>query len=270
MKSLQGLTDTGTRLSNLDFSGGYNPSLYETTQFQPEMLQTYTDTLRKSLTPGYQSDIADMKNYLAETGGLTASTSGNMFDKLNTNFENNMAINTGNAGLTMATNALQNRISIANMGIGALGTAGTLGVNYQNNLNNFNLQNYENQVANQLYQDQNKSGGWMGALTGGIGGAALGTGLAVAATPFTAGASLAYLPAAMGAGVLGGGLLGGLGNNTTGNMVLQGGVGAGTSAMNNLRTPTTNKTPITGSVATTNPYNLNDILFNNGQMSYGY
>lgn len=113
---------------------------------------------------------------------------------------------------------VQNQLQQANLG--SFYGFDTQLQNVQNQLNQANLQaaynydtsaqnagiNYNNALANYNQQIQRQ-----GAFGRGIGGLA-GTALAVGAAPFTAGASLAYLPMAAGMGSQLGGMIGGGGN----------------------------------------------------------
>lgn len=153
---------------------GGNPKLLETIQFHPEMLTTFLDTLKMKLTPEKDDAYTQMRNELAAGGSLTASTAPNAFKDIENRFLNTLQVQTGDYGLQTMAKALENRISIANIGMQGLGTASGVGLQAEKNLNDFNLQNYENQFGKYLYDEQNKAGGWLGALQGGLGGAAAG------------------------------------------------------------------------------------------------
>lgn len=252
-QALGDLTNVGTRLSNLDFSGGWNPSLAETTQFNPEMLQTFMDTLKTKLTPQFNDSVTNLRNELAATGALESSTASNSQSRLASDFLNTLQVQAGDYGLQGMMKALENRITLTNMGLNALGQGTAMGQANEQNLNQFNLSNYENQVAAQMYKDQNSQGGWAGALKGGLGGAgigaAIGGGLAIAGAPFTGGASLALLPAiaaGAGTGALVGGGAGYFLPSSSGENLFRGGISAAStmavpryipssSAVNNVR-----------------------------------
>lgn len=267
-KALADLTSTGNRLSNLDFSGGWNPLLQETTQFNPATLQTYLDTLTKQLTPSFKASNTDLVNQLAATGSLESSTASNALAKNYSDFQNTLAVNAGSAGLAQVEQALQNRITLEGLGLNTLGQATNIGQGNEQNLNSFNLSNYENQVAASLYKDQNESGGWLGALKGGVGGGLIGAGIGAALAIPTGGLSLIpAMTAGLGTGAIAGGLLGGFMPQSTSNMLMQGGLAsaptAGRMASNNpFRTNVSlndlsNQTPI--DLATKYP-----MLFGNG------
>lgn len=224
-KALADLTSTGTRLSNLDFSGGWNPLLQETTQFNPATLQTYIDTLTKQLTPSFNASNTDLRNQLAAIGSLESSTASNALSKNYNAFLNTLAVNAGSAGLAQVEQALQNRIKLEGLGLNTLNSATGYGQGNENALNKFNLENYENQVASQMYSDQNQSGGWLGALKGGVGGGLIGAGIGAALAIPTGGLSLIPALVAGGAtGAIGGGLLGGFMPQSTSNALLSGGM----------------------------------------------
>jgi len=210
------------------------------------------------MTPQFNESNTDLRNQLASIGALESSTASNALAKNYDNFVNTLAVQAGSAGLAQTMQALENRITLSNYGLNALSQASQQGGASESRLNQFNLQNYENQFARQVYEDQNKAGGWLGALKGGIGGGVLGTGLAVAAAPFTGGASLAYIPAALGAGALGGGLLGGFSNQATQNSLLQGGISMAPMAMSSAGSLSANRTATNNMFRT--PLNLDTSL----------
>lgn len=271
-QALSDLTSTGTRLSNLDFSGGWNPLLQETTQFNPATLQSYIDTLTKQMTPAFRDSNQALINQLAASGSLDSSTTANMLGKNYSDFQNTLAVNAGSAGLAQVEQALQNRVTLEGTGLNTLNSAAGMGQGNEQALNQFNLSNYDNQVAAQMYQDQNQAGGWLGALKGGVGGGLVGAGLSVAAAPFTGGASLAFLPTALGAGVLAGGALGALSPQSTSNSILSGGLASGSSALSYRPAATASNNPFRSNVGLTDLTNQSSIdlaskypmLFGNG------
>lgn len=231
-QALADLTSTGTRLSGLDFSGGWNPLLQETTQFNPQTLQLYIDTLTKQLTPAFNTSNTDLRNQMAATGSLESSTASNALAKNYSDFQNTLSVNAGSAGLAQIEQALQNRVTLEGLGLNTLDSATRIGQGNEQNLNNFNLSNYDNQVAAQLYKDQNQSGGWLGALKGGVGGGLVGAGIGAALAIPTGGLSLIpAITAGFGTGAVAGGLLGGFAPQQTSNTLLQGGMAVGPSTM---------------------------------------
>ncbi len=188
-----------------------NPNLLETIQFHPEMLTQFMNTLEQQMMPAFDRGKQDLTNELANLGALESSTTSNKMGDMYDQFRNTLQVQSGQYGLATMEQAMQNRINIAGMGMQGLSHASTVGVQTEANRNNFNLANYENQVAKQLYDNQN-SGGWLGALQGGIGGAMSG---------FAMGGGAGAL-----AGGIGGGALGYFGNSSQGSGILNMGLGA--------------------------------------------
>lgn len=218
--------------------------LEETTQFNPQTLQTFINTLRMQLTPEYNRTRQDTINTLANVGALESSTTANALQQGEENFLNTLSVGANQAGLTQTMKALENRITLEGMGLNTLGESARMGQGNEQYLNQFNLSNYENQAAAAMYKDQNKAGGWLGALKGGVGGGLIGAGIGAALAIPTGGLSLIPALAAGGAtGAIGGGLLGGLTPSSTSNMLMQGGMASagtmsgfrpGSTASNNL------------------------------------
>jgi hypothetical protein len=228
LKTMSGL---GNNLTNMDFSS--NPMMADTvSMFNPELSNKFATTLQNSLQPSFDRSNQDLTNTLANTGGLGASTASDALSQNYRQFMNTIGTQTGQFDVTNATNALQNRVNLFNTGVGLDNSVAGYGATNENNLNNFNLQNYSNQVAQQMYQDQNKQGGWAGALKGGLGGAVTGLmagGPNGAVAGAIAGGASGYFSPQGGAG----------GSNQLLNM---GGASAGLLGMKNMLQPTTPST----------------------------
>lgn len=206
---LDQMMSVGNDLISGNFAGNLN-WLQDTTTVNPDIIKGFFTGLQ----PSFQKMRQDTINTLAANGQLESSTTANALAQLDQNIADTM---TGKVA-DLQTQALNNRLNLFGTGLNTITTGTGMAQSNQNALNDFNLKNYENMVAKTLAEQKQKSGGWLGALEGGAGGAALGIALA----PFTGGASL-MLPLAMGGA---GALAGGLGPQGTGGSILSAGMGA--------------------------------------------
>ena len=212
------LFDLGGRLTNFDFSGGLSP-LQDTIDLDPEVSKLALQFAQGSLTPAFNRQRQDSVNQLANLGALESSTTSNAFAQQDENLNSQFQSIVAGASLDDRSRALNNRIGLFGTGLNTLSGATEFAGQNQQQRNNFNIQNFENIIAKALGEQKSQKGGFMGALTGGAGGAALGLALA----PFTGGSSLLLA----GLGGLGGGLAGGFGPSGTGGQIL----GAGSSSL---------------------------------------
>lgn len=194
------------------------PYLKDTISFNPDITALTLQSLRSQLDPQLNQSRQDIINQLEANNQLTGSTTASALTNLQSDYENRLIGAGAEAGIADINRALQNRVGLFGTGLNTLQAAGQGAFQNQSQINQFNLENYQNQVAKSLAEQKQKSGGLVGALTGGLGGAALG----IAAAPFTGGLSLGLT----GALAAGGAAAGGFGPSGTGGSLFNAGAGA--------------------------------------------
>lgn len=193
--------------------------LSEAVSLNPQILEqglTAFDDLAKLQL---EDDIRNIRNEAAAAGQLTSSTfSDRLGDVVEDTSTRRQAYGTQLAA-DLARQALQNRLSVSDMGLNAAQIAGNFGLSNQSAVNAYEQQRFENDLALDMLRIPPQTGGFSGGLTGALGGAAMGA-------PFGP------------IGMLGGAVLGGFGGATgpsgTGSSIMQSafgllGAGQGTS-----------------------------------------
>ena len=224
----------GTDAANLDLSG----PLAETIETSPQMTSLFLEGLRAELEPIFRDERQQTINTLAAEGKLGGSTLTSEMGRIESDLQNRYVTQSSQFGINDINRAMAARQNIYGQGLNTIGQATGFAESSEARKNQFALTNFENELGMSILDQPEQTGGLGGALAGAGGGALLGGGLALAAAPFTAGASLAFLPAALGAGALGGGLIGGFSPKGTGTGLLSGGVSSAGGMM-----PTSNYRP---------------------------
>lgn len=243
------LMNLGNRLTNFDFGGSLSP-LQETINLDPEVTRLALQYAQNALTPAYKDTLLSLKNQAAEAGALNSTTFTDAITKAGEDLNSQYQSIVAQAALEDRSRALQNRVDLFGTGLNTVNQATSFAGTNQAQRNQFNLSNYENQVAVAMANKKADKGGLAGALTGGMGGAALGLAMA----PFTGGTSL-LLTGGLAAG---GALAGGLGPQGTGGQIL--GTGASTlGAFGGFPTPTGAAPYTPRSAASNNPFGLSGL-----------
>lgn len=183
--------------------------LKDVVSLHPEITQLMLQGLTSQLEPYHRQGLQDITNTLEANNQLTGSTTASALGNFENDYQNQLTTAGANAGINDINRALAARLQVYNMGLGATGQAGQLGLTNQSQVNSFNLENYQNEVAKTLAGQKPSTGGFLGALTGAIGGGLAG---------FAVGG-----PIGAGIGAIGGGLSGGFGPSGTGGQFLQAG-----------------------------------------------
>lgn len=200
----------------------------------PEVTKQVLEGLRAQLEPSYRNSRQNVISELEANNQLTGSTTASALGNLETDYLSGLTSAGANAAVNDINRAMAARLNLYSTGLGAVEASGRLGLSNQEQRNNFNLSNYENEVAQTLAGKGNQSGGILGSILGGLGGAAAGFALA----PFTGGASLmAMAPTILGG--LGGAVSGGLGPAGTGGSIFTAGAGLAGSRVGSRTNPFT-------------------------------
>jgi hypothetical protein len=207
-------------LNGLTSDAGLSGQLGEATSMNPQITQLTLQALQSQLQPSYRQGFQNITNTLEANNQLTGSTTASALGNYEGDYMAQLTAAGAQAGIADINRALQNRVSLYGAGLNAAQGIGGAALSNQNQQNQFALQNYENQVASALMNQPSQKGGFMGALTGAVGGGLSGFVMS-GGNP---------IGAAIGAGV--GGLSGGLGQSGTGGQFL----GAGASMFGNRNT----------------------------------
>jgi hypothetical protein len=213
-----------------------NLGLAEAVNTNPDITRLTLEGLQAQLAPQLRTSRQDIINQLEANNQLTGSTTASALGNIQTDYESQLVNAGAQAGIADINRALSNRVALFGTGLNTIQSAGQGAQGAQNAQNQFNLANYENQIAKVLGEQKQQSGGLVGALTGGLGGAALG----IAAAPFTGGLSLGLTSGLAGIGAA----AGGFGPSGTGGALFQSGAGLAGSRLGNTAVSGTSQAPI--------------------------
>jgi hypothetical protein len=205
-----------------NFSGDLS-SLSDLVSYDPRSTQLALASAQGFLTPQYNDIRNQAVQDATNANALNSSTFTDALAKNAFNLESQYQGIANQAALNDLNQAKSNRLNLFQYGGDLLNSQTGLGLQSQGQENQFNLENYQNMVAKTLAGQKSQSGGFLGALTGGAGGALAGIALA----PFTGGLSLGLTAALAG----GGALAGGLGTAGTGGQLLNAGTGLAGSSL---------------------------------------
>lgn len=154
--------------------GNLTGLLGDTVNVSP-LVSKYSQQLAQSqLDPAFRQKQQDLINTLEANNQLTGSTTASALGNLSADYMASLTGMQAQYGLADVERALNTRVNLYNMGLGAnqnfIGNA----LQNQSQMNNFGLSNFENQVAASL-MGQTQTGGMAGALQGAIGGAMAGS-----------------------------------------------------------------------------------------------
>lgn len=204
-----------SQVPNLLSLSGLPAPLMEAINTNPQITQLTLQGLQAQLDPVYRQRRQDTINTLEANNQLTGSTTASSLGNLESDYMAQLTAAGAEAGINDINRALQNRLNLYGTGLNTAAGVGSTGLNNQNQMNQFALQNYENQVAAALLSQPQQRGGFIGGLTGALGG---GLAAAVTGNPYLIAGGAAL-----------GGLAGGLGQPGTGGQFL----GAGASIYGN-------------------------------------
>jgi len=214
-QGLEDLLTTGRKLTNFDLTGGLSP-LQDVINTSPETTSTFLEGLMAQLTPQFRDLQQETINQLAASNQLESSVAVDRLSRGQEDLQSNILASTTQFGLADISRALENRVRLTQLGLGATEAGTGLAADAESRKNQFALQNFENQLALETANRSEKKGGLLGGLTGAVGGGLSG---------FALGG-----PAGAGIGMLAGGVAGALGPSGTGGSILSSGAGAAGSA----------------------------------------
>lgn len=194
-----------------DFSG-LSPMMQDTINTSPDITRLTLEGLSAQLSPYMRTGRQDLINQLESNNQLTGSTTGSTLQNFENDYLSQLTAAGAQAGISDINRALNNRVQLYGMGLNTAQSVAGAGLQNQEQMNQFALQNYQNQVAAALMSQPQQRGGFMGALTGALGGGL--SGFAMTGSPIGAGI-----------GAIGGGLAGGFGTPGTGGGLMTAGAG---------------------------------------------
>lgn len=186
----------GQDLSSFNFGGSLSP-LQDTINLNPQMIQDALSQAQGVLQPQFKQMTRDVRNQAAAANQLGTSTFTDALANVQENLASQFQAIVSGTAIDSARQALQNRIGLLQTGIGASSTALGGSLNAQSQRNAFEQQRFENQLG---LNAMNAKGGFVGGLTGALGG---------------------YLATGSPLGAIGGGLAGGFGSPGTGGQIAQ-------------------------------------------------
>lgn len=228
--------DLGQGLTSGSIYQGNQNGLLDAVSMNPEITRLTLEGLQAQLAPMMRDSRQNIINQLEANNQLTSSTTASALGNIESDYESQL-VNAGTqAGIADINRALSNRVSLFGTGLNAIQGAGQGAQTASNAQNSFNLENYQNQVAKVLGEQKQQSGGLVGAITGGLGGALAGSALG---------------PYGMAAGGIGGALAGGLGPQGSGGALFQSGAGLAGSRLGNTQVSGTPSAPVYSAGAAT-------------------
>lgn len=216
-----------------------NPGLGEAVSMNPDITRLTLEGLQAQLAPQLRTSRQDIINQLEANNQLTGSTTASALGNIQSDYESQLVSAGASAGIADINRALSNRVSLFGTGLNAIQGSGQGAQTASNAQNSFNLENYQNQLAKVLGEQKTQNGGFLGGLTGAVGGGLAG---------FAMGG-----PVGAGIGAVGGGLTGAFSPQGTGGALFQSGAGLAGSRLGNSTTniynPAQSNYSLSGAVA---------------------